>query len=191
MANPEKLPSQEHKESAIDVDTEKERLREELESSVESSVEKDQDTAIEKARKSIEKEYAFGHEKNNAQKGSEKRSQRQRHNISKADKKRSYATTMRHIRRNMPTTQRTFSRFIHAPLVEKTSEVASTTVARPSGILGAGIVAVTGLGYVLYTAKQTGFSLSGTEFIVFLAIGWMTGIFIEFTWKLAQRFIKL
>ncbi len=53
-------------------------------------------------------------------------------------------TIMHHARSQMSKPEQSFSRFIHTPVVEKTSEVLGKTVARPSGIAGAAIAACDG-----------------------------------------------
>jgi hypothetical protein len=81
--------------------------------------------------------------------------------FTKTDRERSFRLTMRHVRSNMSKPQRSFSTLIHQPQIEKISDVASKTVARPSGILGATTVALLGMGFILIIAKHTGFTLAG------------------------------
>jgi F0F1-type ATP synthase membrane subunit b/b' len=101
----------------------------------------------------------------------------------KADKERGFNTIMHHARAQMSKPEQTFSKFIHAPVVEKTSEVLGKTVARPSGIAGAAIAACIGLLSVYSVAKYAGFQLSGSEMPFLLIIGFAAGLFIEWAFK--------
>jgi len=96
-------------------------------------------------------------------------------------------TTMTRLRQQLPTYDRAFSRFVHAEPVERVSELASTTIARPSGIFGAGLTAFIGLIFILSVAKRTGFALSGGEFLVLIVVGWCLGLLAEFGYRFARR----
>lgn len=101
----------------------------------------------------------------------------------KADKEHGFNTIMHHARSQMSKPEQSFSKFIHTPVVEKTSEVLGKTVARPSGIAGAAIAACIGLLSVYSVAKFAGFQLSGSEMPILLVIGFATGLFIEWVTK--------
>ncbi len=98
-------------------------------------------------------------------------------------------TTLERLRQQLPTYDRVFSRIVHAEPVERISEVAGVTIARPSGVLGAGLTALLGLVFVVWIAKRTGFALSGGEFFVLLIIGWVLGVTGEFGYRLVQRML--
>lgn len=101
----------------------------------------------------------------------------------KLDKEHSFKTTMHHARSQMSKPERTFSKFIHAPAIEKTSEVLGKTVARPSGIAGATIAAFIGLLSIYSIAKFAGFQLSGSEMPLLLLVGFAVGLIIEWAYK--------
>lgn len=101
----------------------------------------------------------------------------------KADKAHSFNTVMHHVRQHMSKPERNFSKFIHRPAVEKTSEVLGKTVARPSGIAGASVAAFIGLLSVYSIAKFAGFQLSGSEMPLLLLAGFASGLFIEWFYK--------
>lgn len=101
----------------------------------------------------------------------------------KADKERSFNTTMEHTRRHLSRSERRFSKFIHKPAVEKTSEILGKTIARPSGIAGSTIAAFLGLLSVYGIAKFAGFALSGSEMPLLLAIGFILGLIVEWVYK--------
>ncbi len=101
----------------------------------------------------------------------------------KADKEHGFNTIMHHARSQMSKPEQTFSKFIHTPAVEKTSEVLGKTVARPSGVAGAAIAACIGLLSVYSIAKFAGFQLSGSEMPLLLVVGFAAGLFIEWATK--------
>lgn len=80
----------------------------------------------------------------------------------------------------MPASQRAFSKFIHNPAVEKTSEAVGNTVARPNAILAGAVVAFFLVLLVYVVAKFYGYRLSGFETIGAFIIGWIIGILYDF-----------
>ncbi len=101
----------------------------------------------------------------------------------KADKEHSFNTIMHHVRSNMSKPEQTFSKFIHRPMVEKTSEALGKTIARPSGVAGATVAAFIGLLSIYSIAKFAGFELSGSEMPLLLLAGFGFGLFTEWVFK--------
>ncbi len=95
------------------------------------------------------------------------------------DKEVAYVDTLRSLQRHLSPASRQFSKVIHSPTVEKTSEIAGATVARPSVLLGATTTAALLGGFLYVTARVGGFSLSGSEFILSLVVGGVLGLIIE------------
>lgn len=92
----------------------------------------------------------------------------------------SFKKTMQHIQKDMTPASRTFSKVIHNPVVDKTSEALGRTIARPNLIL-AGAIGTIILGSIVYfTAKHFGYVLSGFEAIATFIVGWAIGAVIEF-----------
>ena len=106
--------------------------------------------------------------------------------ITRADKEHTYNVTMSHTQNRLPAISKAFSRILHQPLIDNASEVLAGTIARPSGILGAGVFAFIGLALMLFFARHNGFALSGFEFLLFIIVGWILGVFIE----MLNRFYK-
>jgi hypothetical protein len=95
------------------------------------------------------------------------------------DHKLSYSDTMRSMQRHLSPASRSFSKVIHSPLVEKTSEALEKTIARPSVTLGATWTALI-VGSVFYlTAYHYGYMLSGSELLFSFIVGALIGILIE------------
>lgn len=105
------------------------------------------------------------------------------HRITVKDKDRAYRHTMRVVQNRLSKPSKAFSRIIHQPVVERISEAAEQTVARPSALLGAGIFASVGLAIMLFFARRYGFSLSGSEFIALLVVGWLVGFMLDWLYK--------
>lgn len=103
--------------------------------------------------------------------------------ITKSEKARSFDTTMAHTRSQLSRPERSFSKIIHTPVIEKVSETAGKTIARPSGILGAAIASLIGLLSIYGVARFMGFPLSGSEMPLLLLGGFMTGLFLEWVYK--------
>ncbi|MFZ1302223.1 MAG: hypothetical protein WAQ27_06660 [Candidatus Microsaccharimonas sp.] len=100
--------------------------------------------------------------------------------VSKKERKTSYNHQMKKLQAELPPVQRGFSKLIHNPVVEKTSEAVGSTVARPNAILAGAIVAFVAVLAVYLTAKHFGYVLSGFETIGAFIVGWVLGILYDF-----------
>ncbi|MBP7837275.1 hypothetical protein KA021_01070 [Candidatus Saccharibacteria bacterium] len=109
---------------------------------------------------------------------------------SKEDKEYGFKATMHTVRKNMSAPEKQFSKFIHRPVIEKASEIAGNTVARPSGIAGAAIAAFIGLLSLYGIAKFVGFTLSGSEMPLLLLFGFALGIIAEWVFKSIRSMIR-
>lgn len=96
-----------------------------------------------------------------------------------------YRRTMKANRRHLRPQERVFSKVIHQPIIEKVSEVAGATVARPSGIIGGGLLAVLGSSILLWITKKYGYEYNYLVYMILFVGGFALGIIIE----LALRFI--
>ncbi len=100
--------------------------------------------------------------------------------VSKKEREASYKHQMKQLQAELPATQRAFSKVIHNPVVEKTSEVVGSTVARPNAILAGSMVAFFLVLAVYLIAKHLGYPLSGFETIGAFIVGWLIGILYDF-----------
>jgi len=105
---------------------------------------------------------------------------RRRGGISKKEKAASYKKHMKQVQAELPPAERAFSKVIHNPLVEKTSEFVGATVARPNAILSGAVVAFFLVLAVYLVAKNLGYMLSGFETIGAFAIGWVIGVLYDY-----------
>ena len=83
------------------------------------------------------------------------------------------------IQSHLPKSQRSMSKFIHSRPVEVVSEVGGKTVARPSGLLGGGIVAFVGTLALVIISRHYGFSYNFFVFLALLVGGFFLGLILE------------
>lgn len=170
----------------------KERLQEQLEKhleigeNLERAAEK---SSVENGEKSEAKaraealENAISVEAGSAEKkAKEARAPAQRRHgvVSKKERDLSYKKHMAAIQAELPPAKRAFSKFIHTPVVEKTSEAIGSTIARPNAVLAGAVVAFVAVLAVYLTAKHFGYALSGFETIGAFIVGWVLGVLYDF-----------
>jgi hypothetical protein len=120
----------------------------------------------------------------------EKRPEQEEHEVSpaerrngpirKAERDASFNATMEEVRTHMTPASRTFSKVIHNKTVEKISDAAGSSIARPNAILSGAILAfILTLGVYL-VAKNLGYPLSGFETIGAFIVGWVLGVTYDF-----------
>jgi hypothetical protein len=94
-----------------------------------------------------------------------------------------YAETVASIQRRLTPASRAFSKVIHAPAIEKSSEALEKTVARPSVTAGATWTALI-IGSIFYfTARRYGYVLSGSEIELSFVVGAVLGLILEWVWR--------
>lgn len=87
--------------------------------------------------------------------------------------------TLKRAQRHLPKPERVISKFMHQPAVNRASEVGGKTIARPSGILGGGIIAFTGSLIMYVTSKRYGFEYNYVVLLILFAGGFMLGMMLE------------
>jgi hypothetical protein len=98
-----------------------------------------------------------------------------------------YHQTLASMQRKLPELSQAVSRIIHAPAVEKASEVLESTVARPSVLLGSTWTALI-VGTIFYlVARHYGYALSGSELLFSFVVGALLGLAGEGLWLLLKR----
>lgn len=105
---------------------------------------------------------------------------RRRGAISKKEKNVAYKKHVAQIQAEMKPSQRAFSKVLHNPVVEKTSEALGDTVARPNAILAGSIAAFVLVLIVFLVANHFGYALSGFETIAAFVAGWILGLLYDF-----------
>jgi hypothetical protein len=155
-------------------------LAEKLKQNPERYSENEAHNNAEQARHEALQEALFSKEQ-----GKEKRThQADRHNssplITKHDRDASYKQTMDRVQQELSPGARLFSKLIHRPGIEKTSEFLGNTVARPDAILAGGIASFVVVLALYSYARYAGFSLSGFETIGAFLVGWLIGLLYDF-----------
>lgn len=158
----------------------KSELAKNLETQVEQSPEARAEE-LEHARAEANKEAIMGKERGSAENksGGEPTATVIRR-VTKKQKTAEYKKTMKAIQSEMSAPSRAFSKVIHNPVVEKTSDIVGSTIARPNAILAGGTTAFIAVGIVYIVAKQYGYVLSGFESIAAFTLGWLVGISFDY-----------
>jgi hypothetical protein len=183
MSTPEQQPQ--NPENSVETPKVSAEQYEALDQKVEKHIDN-----IESGEKAAEKarvealETAISVEKGSAEKDKKPKegpaTPRRRGGISKKEKTASFKKHMKNVQAEMPAPQRAFSKLIHSPIVEKTSEFVGSTVARPNAILSGAVVAFFLVLAVYIVAKNLGYVLSGFETIGAFIVGWVLGILYDY-----------
>ena len=150
----------------------RERIRNTIEK---KEARKDKGAEIQEARKETEAALNKELEGKKEYVGKSEKKIHERGPITRKDKEKSFKKTMSTIQTEMSSPSRNFSKVIHSPVVEKTSEVVGGTVARPNAILSGSITAFLFTLALYLIARFNGYPLSGTETIAAFALGWLCG----------------
>lgn len=102
-------------------------------------------------------------------------------------KRNSFNKSMSKVQAKLPPAERVLSKVIHQKQIETISNIGGKTVARPSGVLGGGFIALIGTMIVLYFARHYGFEYNNTLFILLYVGGFGGGLLIESLFKLSKR----
>lgn len=139
---------------------------------------------IESIKKSIESAAVSGKEYTKTEKETP---QPTSYGINKELKATAYRKVIKKTQSQLSTPERAFSRAIHNPTVDRFSEVASKTVARPSGLLFGGIGAFIGTLFVFYISKRAGFTYNYLLFVLLFLGCYVAGVVLEGLYKLFRK----
>jgi hypothetical protein len=95
--------------------------------------------------------------------------------------------TLRRVQKQLPASERTFSRVIHQPAVETLSDVVGGSLARPSGLLFAGLCSIISSLIILYICRHYGYEYNFLIGLVFMAGGFVLGLLLEAVYKIFKR----
>lgn len=99
---------------------------------------------------------------------------------SKKQRADSFKSQMNELQREMTPGARIMSKVIHNAVVERVSDIAGSTVARPNAMLSGSIAAFIGITVLYFIARYYGYHLSGFETVFAFAIGWIVGILYDY-----------
>lgn len=179
MNNPEQLQSTESNIEAQKAAGERsEQLKNNLEKTGEQSPEA-QAERVQSARQEAKEVFAkeAGKERKGAEPSGSAGAVRR---VTKLEKKVSYKKTMTVIRADMSAPSRTFSKVIHTPFIEKSSEVLGSSLARPNAILAGSFTSLVLVMGIYVIARTFGYQLSGFETIGAFVLGWAIGIIFDY-----------
>lgn len=184
MSEKLQTPTQEHNNSVEKGHQrlEQQKRLQELQKKAEKATPVSQDT-IENIQKSIEsasissQEYSIG---------TNETKQAPPPRITKQLKNNAYKKVLKKTRSELKPTEKTFSKVIHNPTIEKVSDIGAKTVARPSGILFGGIGAFIGSLLLLIISKRTGFSYNYLLFLLIFIGGYLAGLILEVFYRLIK-----
>jgi len=168
--SPEQLESYLKAEDAVERAAEK--------SHVESGEKSEQEARVEALKEAVSIERGSAEKK--GKEGSSSPAKRRHGVVSKKERSASYKHHMKQLQTELNPTQRTFSKVIHNPIVEKTSDVVGSTIARPNAILSGAMVAFFLVLGVYVVSKFYGYTLSGFESIGAFIVGWIIGLLYDF-----------
>lgn len=94
-----------------------------------------------------------------------------------------YIHTLSSIRNRLRGPEKSFSKVIHQPIVERTSEILENTIARPSGLLFGGFFSFIGSLASYLLARRLGGELRFSVFAVFFVGGFFIGLIVELAWR--------
>ncbi len=174
MPTPEHTPNPEHAPEKLKNIERAPELLNKTETAPEESPE-EVEKHVEKARTEAEHEAISGREVNE----SEKKTRGDESIPPHRSRKESYDHTMKSIRTELSAPERVFSKFIHAPAIERASDAIGKTVARPDAILSGSVFACVFVLGVYTLAKFYGFELRGSETIIAFIVGWVIGIVFD------------
>lgn len=177
--NPERQPLNERSTAEIQASAKaaSERLKSRLEKGVEQSPEA-RTERVERAR--TETKEVFSREAGKEKQAGGEPTARSIRRVTGREKQAAYKKTMKQIQSEMTPTARTFSKVIHNPVIEKTSDAVGGTLARPNAVLAGSLSAFLLVTAVYVIARHYGYPLSGFETIAAFIVGWILGLIYDY-----------
>ena len=107
--------------------------------------------------------------------------------VNKQLKDMAYSRAMTRVRKHLSFPSRTLSRAMHSRLLERPSEIAEKTIARPSGVLGGALASAVGATILLWLTKRNGYEYNYLVVIMLFFGGMILGLLIEATAKMFRK----
>ncbi len=142
---------------------------------------RDIETVTEKLQTAVmNKELSLKIKHKKSKKSTKKPSSSNRRSIDQKKLNQSYAKTLEQVQSELPAKSRVFSKIVHNNVIEKFTDIISSTIARPNAMLSGSVFAFI-LTLLIYTnAKTIGYNLSGFETIAAFIVGWVIGIVYDY-----------
>lgn len=170
---------------SLDTSREVQKHRERLEEAAKKAEQDPLHAQIESLNKRVEQQAVSGKE-HSAGEREHKVSQPQYGNLHTL-RQETYTRSLRKIRQSLNLPNRALSKVVHQKHVEKVSNVAAQTVARPSVFLGGSFGALLGSAVLLYASRHYGFTYNYTVMLLLFVAGFALGGTIEIIFKLIRR----
>lgn len=157
-----------------ELESQNEKLKNELDSKAEAA---DRNRPnIEQLQKSVEKQAISGSETKHSNQESNKN-----HPIfvNKQLKEMAYSRTMTRVRKRLSVPAKALSKLVHSKLLDKPSEIAGNTIARPSGMLGGASIAFAGSLALLWITRKYGYEYNYLAIMMLFGIGLALGLLTE------------
>lgn len=98
-----------------------------------------------------------------------------------------YERTLSSVRNRLKKPEKRFSKVVHQPVIEKTSDLMEQTVVRPSGVLFGSIFSFVGSLAAYLLAKRLGGDMPYSVFGLFFVGGFVFGLIVEFIFKTIKK----
>jgi hypothetical protein len=176
--------SHEHKHSTHEGDAKSKELHNKQLEALQENAEKARnhhESSIENTREKIkthaeankDKEQKFKHEEHHPNRHPEK--------TQKQLKDDAYQHTMQRVRSHLSKPEQTLSKLIHQPVVERVSDIAGKTIARPTGVLFSGILTFILTTGILIAIKHYGFAYNYLLFFIVFVLSYLIATSVELT----------
>lgn len=178
--------SHEHKEVETNShEVHSEALKQKLENEpTKAEIEHGNSEHLDAIRKTVEKQAPVAQEITHNEK--------EQHNnhpviVNKQLKDMAFSRSMVRTRKKLSAPSRAFSKVIHNPVIDKSSEAVGKTVARPSSMLAGAFVTFIGTSALLWATRYYGYEYNYLVFILLFVFGAVVGIAIEVLWRLTHK----
>lgn len=94
-------------------------------------------------------------------------------------KSKAFEDTLADARAHLSAAERSFSKVVHQPVIDRISETSARTIARPVSLLTASLIALIGSSVVLFAAHRYGFRYNLFLFFALFVSGYLVGLIIE------------
>jgi hypothetical protein len=183
MSHPSETETQPaNRERSVEVtDAARERSAE-LHKKLETSGEHSSETQAERVEATRHEVEAFFDKEagKESKQGGEPSSLRAVRKVTKQTRDAAYNELMKLVRTELNGPSRAFSKVIHSPFVERSSEVIGGTLARPNAILAGSGTALVLVLSVYLLSRTFGYQLSGFETIGAFLLGWAVGLIYDY-----------
>ena len=107
--------------------------------------------------------------------------------VSKQLKDMAYTRTMIRVRKQLTLPSKLFSKAVHSPILDRSSEFVGKTVARPSAMFGGALTAFIGASILLWAVKHYGYEYNYLVALLLFVVGAILGVIIEAVLRFTNR----